>query len=79
MSAMIRARGQFDNRRYWGIEMNEVRQLYLGNYSHIDSIYHLITNCHIKYRCWEYWHSPIIHAMSIAVVVDYDMYLDVAE
>ena len=76
---MIRARGQFDNRRYWGIEMNEVRQLYLGNYSHIDSIYHLITNCHIKYRCWEYWHSPIIHAMYIYAVAACEIYIKVKE
>ena len=29
---MIRERWGFDNRRYCGIEMNEVRQLYLGTY-----------------------------------------------
>ena len=66
---MIRARGQFDNRRYWGIEMNEARQLYLGTYSHIDSIDQIITNCHMKYRCWNYRNSPMIYAMNLAVVV----------
>ena len=41
-SDMIRARGQFDKRRYFGIEMNEAHQFYLGIYSRIDSIDHLI-------------------------------------
>ena len=76
---MIRAIGKFGNRRYWVIHMHEARQLYLGTYSHIDSIDHLITNFHMKYRCWEYWYSPMIYAMSLAVVVDYDTNLDVAE
>ena len=31
-SAIIRTRGQFDNRRYWRIEMNEAHQIYLGTY-----------------------------------------------
>ena len=45
-----RERGHFDNRRYWGIEMNEARQLYLGTYSRIDSIDHLVKNCRMEYR-----------------------------
>ena len=79
MSTMIRERGKFDNRRYQGIDMNEACQLYLVTYSHIESIDNLITNCHMKYRCWKYWHSPMIHAMSLALVLDYDMYPKVAE
>ena len=31
-SYMVRARGKFDNRRYWGIDMNKASQLYLGTY-----------------------------------------------
>ena len=65
--------------RYWGIEMKKARQPYLGTYSHVDYIDHLITNCHMKYRCWNYWRSPMIHAMSLSVVVSYDMYLEVEE
>ena len=33
----------------------------------------------MKYMFWEYWHSPMLHAISIGVVFDYDMYLEVAE
>ena len=76
---MIRERWHFDNRRYWGIRMNEARQLYLGTYSLIDSIYHLIKNCRMQYRCWKYWHLLIINAMYLAMSVAYNMYLAVVE
>ena len=65
--------------RYRGIDMNEVRQLYLGTYSRIDSIDHLIKNLSMEYRCCKYWQSPIIHSMYLAVVVAYDMYTKVGE
>ena len=54
LSDIIRTRGQCDNMRYWGIEMNEARQLYIGTYSHIDFIDHIIKNCRMKCRCWKY-------------------------
>ena len=76
-SAMIRARGRFYNSRYWGIDMNKVRKLYLGTYSYIESIDQLINNFRMKYRCWKYCHSPIIHTMSLAVFIAYGMYLEV--
>ena len=53
--------------------MNKARQLYLRTYSRIDSIDHLIKNFRMKYRCWKYWHSPMIHVVSLEVVVDYEM------
>ena len=68
-SSMIRARGQFDNRRYWGIDMIKARQNYLVNYSCINSIDHLIKNFRMKCRCWKYWHSSMIHEMSLGVDV----------
>ena len=34
-----------------------------------------LTQC----RTWKYWHAPMCHAKSMAVVVAYDMYLEVAE
>ena len=76
---MIKARGQFFNRRHWVIDMNKTRQLYLGTYSRIDSIDNLIKNFRMKYRCWKYWHSPMIHTTSLVVVVDYYMYLEAEE
>ena len=74
-----RERGRGDNKRFWGIEMNDARELYLSTYSRIDSIDHLIKNARIFYRSWKYWHSPMLHGKSLAVVVAYDMYVEVAE
>ena len=74
-----RERGRKENKRSWGIEMNDARELYLGTYSRIDSIDHLIKNANIFYRSWKYWHSPMLHGKSLAVVVAYDLYLEVAE
>ena len=68
-----------ENKRTWGIEMNAGRALYLGTYSRIDSIDHLIKNCRLKYRSWKYWHSPMLHAMGLAIIIAYDMYLELSE
>ena len=76
---MIRARGNLDNRRYWVIDTNEACQLYIGTYSRIESIDRLIKTFRMKYMCWNYWHSPILRSMSIAVVVAYYMYLYLTE
>ena len=59
--------------------MNAGRALYLGTYSRTDRIDHLIKNCRLKYRSWKYWHSPMIHAMGLAIVIAYDMYLELSE
>jgi hypothetical protein len=74
-----RERGRKANKRFWGIEMNDARELYLGTYSRIDSMDHLIKNASMFYRSWKYWHSPMLHGKSLAVVVAYDLYLEVAE
>jgi len=79
LSVSKRTRGINDNRRTWGIEMNAARELYLGTYSRIDSIDHLIKNCRLKYRSWKYWHSPMLHATSLAIVIAYDIYLECVE
>ena len=80
LTVHTRERGVLDAKKTWGIEMNAAReQLYLGTYSRIDSIDHLIKNCRLKYQSWKYWHSPMLHAMSLAIVIAYDMYLEVTE
>ena len=40
---------------------------------------HMIKNVRLFYRSWKYWHSPMLHGKSMAVVVAYDTYLEVAE
>ena len=72
-------RGRGEQKRHWGIEMNQARDLYLNSYYRIDTIDHLIKNTDMFYRSWKYWHSPMIHGKSLAVVVAYDMYLECCE
>jgi hypothetical protein len=43
-------RGRGINKRRWGIEMNEARELYLNTYGVIDRLDHLIQNCSMSYR-----------------------------
>ena len=74
-----RERGFGANKQTWGIEMNRAIELYLGTYSRIDSIDNLIKNCRLMYQSWKYWHSPMLHAIALAIVIAYDMYLEVAE
>ena len=40
---------------------------------------HLIKNCCMKYSCWKYWHSPMLHVVSLAIVIIYDMQLEVTK
>jgi hypothetical protein len=72
-------RGTGENKRYWGIEMNDARTMYLRSYFRIDCMDHMIKNARLFYRSWKYWHSPMLHGKALAVVVAYDMYLEVAE
>ena len=39
----------------------------------------MIKNPRLFYRSWNYWYSPIIHGKAMAVMVSYDMYLEVAD
>ena len=59
--------------------MNESRKLYLSTYGTIDRMDHLIQNCDMNYRSWKYWHSAMLHAKSMAVVVAYDIYKEICE
>eukprot|EP00957_Ditylum_brightwellii_P106500 8125634-Ditylum_brightwellii.AAC.1 len=59
--------------------MNDARQLYLNTYNVIDRIDHFIKNCHMGYHCCKYWHSPNIHGKALAVIIAFDIYLEVAK
>jgi hypothetical protein len=72
----IKERGKHPNRRYWGIEQNEARQTYLGHYYGINNVDHMIKNAKIRYTTWKYWHALFLHALSIAVIAAYDMYIE---
>ena len=74
-----RARGRGTSKRFYLIEQNAARLLYLKTYSRIDSIDHLIKNCNLGYCSWKYWHSPVNHAKGLAIATAYDIYLEVCE
>jgi hypothetical protein len=71
-------RGQGPAKRIWGIEMNSSREMYLKTYSRIDVMDHLIKNCSMHYRSWQYWHSAMLHAKTMTIVTTYDMYIECA-
>ena len=75
----LRTRGRKDKKRKYAIEQNMARLVYLNTYSRIDSIDHLIKNCNLFYVSWKYWHSPKNHALSLAIVTAYDIYLEICE
>ena len=75
----LRERGRGSSKRYWGIEMNDARRVYLSTYFRIDVMDHLLKNANLYYRTWKYWHSPVNHAKAIVITVAYDMYLECTE
>ena len=59
--------------------MNQARRTYLSNYFRVDVMDHLIKNVNLAYRSWKYWHGTMLHAKGMAIVVAYNMYLEVCE
>ena len=75
----LRERGRGDDKRFWVIEMNHARRTYLSTYNGIDVLDHMIKNANLGFVSWKYWHAPMNHALSMAIVVAYDIYLEVCE
>ena len=71
-------RGRGDQKRRWGIEMNQARQLYLGSYSAIDKIDQMVKNWFLYYITWRWWHAPVRHGKAIAMCMAYQMYKECA-
>jgi hypothetical protein len=65
-------------KRYWGIQMNDARELYLKMYGINDTIDKYISNTNIGYRSWKYWHTAMNHAKVMGLAVAYDMYKECA-
>ena len=74
-----RVRGKGAATRMWGIEQNEARATYLGHYYGVDNVDHMIKNAKIRYTTWKYWHAPFFHALSMSMIVAYDMYIECCE
>jgi hypothetical protein len=75
----LRERGHGEHKRYWGIEMNDARELYLKTYGIIDTLHKYILNANIGYRSWKYWHAAMNHAKVMGLAVAYDMYKECTE
>ena len=75
----LRERGRGNNKRYWVIEMNHGRRIYLSSYNGIDVLDHLLKNARLFYMTWKYWHAPKNHALAIAITCAYDIYIECAE
>jgi hypothetical protein len=72
-------RGAKNNEFAWATEQNEGRAIYLYHYHGVGSMDHMIKNTGNSFISWKYWHSPYLHAMSMGVIVAYDMYLECSE
>jgi hypothetical protein len=75
----LRERGRGAKKRYWFIEMNHARRIYLTSYNGIDVLDHLIKNARLFYQTWKYWHAPKNHGLAIAIAVAYDIYKECCE
>lgn len=72
-------RGQADNKRKWGIEMNEARELYLCSYSAVDKIDQLLRSWKFRMITWKWWHHPGMHGACVGFCMAYEIYKDCAE
>ncbi len=74
-----RSKGRGQQKRTWGVEMNEAREAYLKNYSAVDKIDQMLLRWDVTYRSWRWWHAPTRHAKAIAMSMAYFLYLQCAE
>ncbi len=73
------SKGRGQQKRTWGIEMNEARETYLKNYSAVDKIDQMLLGWDFTYRSWQWWYAPTRHAKAIAMSMAYSLYLQCAE
>ncbi len=72
-------KGRGNQKRTWGIEMNEARETYLKTYSAIDKIDQMLLGWDVKYKSWRLWHAPMRHTKAIAMSMAYSLHLQCAE
>lgn len=73
-----REKGKGETKRYWAIEMNEARQLYLKLYGTVDRIDQMLKEWGINYITWRWWHAPMRHGKGLALSMAYQMYSECA-
>jgi hypothetical protein len=74
-----RNKGRGQQKRTWGIEMNDARETYLKNYSAVDKIDQILLGWDLTYRSWRWWHAPARHVKAIAMSMAYSLYLQCSE
>ncbi len=72
------SKGKGQQKRTWGIEMNEAQETYLKNYS-VIKIDQMILGGDFTYRSWRWGHAPTRHAKAIAMSMAYSLYLQCAQ
>jgi hypothetical protein len=50
-----RNKGKGNQKRTWGIEMNEACETYLKNYSAVDKIDQMLLGWDVTYKSWRWW------------------------
>jgi hypothetical protein len=67
------SKGRVQQKRTWGIEINEAQETYLKNYSAVDKIDQMLLGWDLRYRSWRWWHAPPRHAKAIAMSMAYSL------
>ena len=81
VSNFVRRRecGRDNNKRFWAIEMNEGREIYVKTYSAVDKVDQMLKEWDLVYICWKWWHAPMRHGKSIGYCMAYNMYCECVE
>jgi hypothetical protein len=69
------SKGRGQQKRTWGIEMNEAQETYLKNYSAVDKIDQMLLEWALTHRSWRWWNAPTRHAKAITMSMAYSLYL----
>ncbi len=72
-------KGRGNQKRIWGIEMNEARETYHKNYSAVNKIQQMLLQWNVTYESWRWWHAPTRHAKAIAMSMAYSLCLQCAK
>ena len=74
-----RNKDRSNQKRSWGIEANEAREMYLKIYSAVDKIDLMLLGWDVSYCSWKWWHAPTRHAKAIAMGMAYNFYAQCSE
>jgi hypothetical protein len=67
-------KGRGNQKRSWGIVMNQACETYPKAYSAADKIDQMLLEWEVNYRSWRWWYAPARHAKAFAVSMAYCLY-----